>query len=327
MDRKKLGALAFGAMLAAAACTPGGGASTEPSASAGGEASPAASGGASPAASAPAPTKGTLKIGASFPLSGNAAADGVPTLKGVQLAVNEINAAGGAGGYLLEVEPHGVGRRRRPGRPGENDDGAEPEMNRQRTCQRACDPRQDSPRLTDRRRQRRLARHGPPHRHRGRGLRGQRPPVHPGGRLPRRLPPPPPGRRQRPRAGRRLHRVARLHRAHALRRTGEDHVAGMQRIERRAPRDQLAHAQDEVARAGVLARLAVDRDRHLQAAGVADLVGRGRRLEGHGAIVRNLAVSQIICATMQDMGMKAPAPTVDLDHIRREYHAAKNSKA
>jgi branched-chain amino acid transport system substrate-binding protein len=105
MDRKKLGALAFGAMLAAAACTPGGGASTEPSASAGGEASPAASGGASPAASAPAPTKGTLKIGASFPLSGNAAADGVPTLKGVQLAVNEINAAGGAGGYLLEVEP------------------------------------------------------------------------------------------------------------------------------------------------------------------------------------------------------------------------------
>lgn len=42
---------------------------------------------------------------------------------------------------------------------------------------------------------------------------------------------------------------------------------------------------------------------------------------------RNLAVSQIICATMQDMGMKAPAPTVDLDHIRREYHAAKNSKA
>jgi PPK2 family polyphosphate:nucleotide phosphotransferase len=37
---------------------------------------------------------------------------------------------------------------------------------------------------------------------------------------------------------------------------------------------------------------------------------------------RNLAVSQIVAATMEDMGMRAPKPQVDLDEIRREYHQA-----
>ncbi len=40
---------------------------------------------------------------------------------------------------------------------------------------------------------------------------------------------------------------------------------------------------------------------------------------------RNLAVSQIICATMQDLGMQMPAPTVDIARIRREYHDAARS--
>ena len=43
---------------------------------------------------------------------------------------------------------------------------------------------------------------------------------------------------------------------------------------------------------------------------------------------RNLAVSQIIAETMQDLGMKYPEPTVDLAEIRREYHqAAKAEKS
>lgn len=37
---------------------------------------------------------------------------------------------------------------------------------------------------------------------------------------------------------------------------------------------------------------------------------------------RNLAVSQIVAATMEDLGMKLPKPTVDLEAIRREYHQA-----
>ena len=104
MDRKKLGALALGAMIAAAACTPGNGASSAPSASTGGEASPA--GTETPATSATAGTSkgGLLWIGASFPLSGGAAADGQPTVKGAQLAVDEINAAGGVGGYTIQLE-------------------------------------------------------------------------------------------------------------------------------------------------------------------------------------------------------------------------------
>lgn len=39
---------------------------------------------------------------------------------------------------------------------------------------------------------------------------------------------------------------------------------------------------------------------------------------------RNLAVSQIIEKTLDDMKLELPAPTVDLDQIRREYHAAAN---
>jgi PPK2 family polyphosphate:nucleotide phosphotransferase len=37
---------------------------------------------------------------------------------------------------------------------------------------------------------------------------------------------------------------------------------------------------------------------------------------------RDLAVSQIVAATMEDLGMQLPKPTVDLQAIREEYHQA-----
>ena len=37
---------------------------------------------------------------------------------------------------------------------------------------------------------------------------------------------------------------------------------------------------------------------------------------------RDLAVSQIVAATMEDMGMQMPKPQVDLEVIRKEYHQA-----
>lgn len=37
---------------------------------------------------------------------------------------------------------------------------------------------------------------------------------------------------------------------------------------------------------------------------------------------RNLAVSQIVADTMEDLKMRMPEPQVDLEEIRREYHAA-----
>jgi PPK2 family polyphosphate:nucleotide phosphotransferase len=37
---------------------------------------------------------------------------------------------------------------------------------------------------------------------------------------------------------------------------------------------------------------------------------------------RNLAVSEIVAAAMEDLGMSFPKPTVDLADIRRKYHAA-----
>src|ERR1700677_5052995 len=42
---------------------------------------------------------------------------------------------------------------------------------------------------------------------------------------------------------------------------------------------------------------------------------------------RNLAVSQIISATMEELGMKRPKPTVDLELIRKQYHKAKAARA
>jgi PPK2 family polyphosphate:nucleotide phosphotransferase len=41
---------------------------------------------------------------------------------------------------------------------------------------------------------------------------------------------------------------------------------------------------------------------------------------------RNLAVSQIVASTMEDLDMKMPAPQVDLEVIRREYHQAASAQ-
>lgn len=41
---------------------------------------------------------------------------------------------------------------------------------------------------------------------------------------------------------------------------------------------------------------------------------------------RNLAVSNIIEKTLEDMNLKLPAPTVDLDQIRHDYHQAAKEK-
>lgn len=51
----------------------------------------------------PALAAETVKIGVLAPLSGNAAADGQEMVRGAQLAVDELNAAGGVAGYTFEV--------------------------------------------------------------------------------------------------------------------------------------------------------------------------------------------------------------------------------
>ncbi len=46
---------------------------------------------------------GVFKIGGIGPTTGGAAIYGINVMNGIQLAVNEINAAGGVNGYQLEV--------------------------------------------------------------------------------------------------------------------------------------------------------------------------------------------------------------------------------
>jgi branched-chain amino acid transport system substrate-binding protein len=75
MKLRAFGALTLAAMLVAAGCSSGGS------------------------------SEKTLKLGVTLPLSGGAAADGQPTLKGVQLAVDEINEKGGIGGYKISLLP------------------------------------------------------------------------------------------------------------------------------------------------------------------------------------------------------------------------------
>jgi PPK2 family polyphosphate:nucleotide phosphotransferase len=42
---------------------------------------------------------------------------------------------------------------------------------------------------------------------------------------------------------------------------------------------------------------------------------------------RNLAVSQIVAATLEDLDMKMPQPQVDLDAIRKQYHEAADEES
>ena len=38
---------------------------------------------------------------------------------------------------------------------------------------------------------------------------------------------------------------------------------------------------------------------------------------------RNLAVARIVVEYLEGLDLKYPQPSVDLEHVRREYHAAK----
>lgn len=38
---------------------------------------------------------------------------------------------------------------------------------------------------------------------------------------------------------------------------------------------------------------------------------------------RNLAIAQIVVEYLEGLNMKFPSPSVDLKHIRREYHTTK----
>src|SRR6476469_6117743 len=96
MKLHKVSALAAVSILAFAACS----SSTGSAAPSTGASAAAPSAGGSAVAS-----KGELKLGVTLPLSGGAAADGQPTLKGAQLAVDAANAAGGIGGYTIKLVP------------------------------------------------------------------------------------------------------------------------------------------------------------------------------------------------------------------------------
>ncbi|MGA7323201.1 MAG: hypothetical protein WBX25_01655 [Rhodomicrobium sp.] len=41
-------------------------------------------------------------------------------------------------------------------------------------------------------------------------------------------------------------------------------------------------------------------------------------------MVWNLVISEIVADTMDGMGLKVPPPWVNIDELRRKYHAAKS---
>jgi hypothetical protein len=101
-----------------------------------------------------------------------------------------------------------------------------------------------------------------------------------------------------------------------------------------SPEEQLALLQAEARRSG--AKLEDQRKRLLRTRAVAAICGGVRGCHGideHEARAwyiipsnhkwfRNLAVSQIIADTMNEMGLKLPPTHVDITDIRRKYHAA-----
>lgn len=110
---KKLITLGLTAAMIASltACGGNGGnsGSSTTAAAAGSETTTAAAGSAETTAAADnsgsASAEGAFKIGVIGPLTGGAAAYGNAVKNGADLAVKEINAAGGAAGYMLEVNP------------------------------------------------------------------------------------------------------------------------------------------------------------------------------------------------------------------------------
>ncbi len=91
MQTRRIGALAVAAVVVTGACSSA--ATTAPAA-------PAGSSAAAPAGSSAASGK-TITIGVDLPLSGGEFANGDPTKKGIQLAVDQANKAGGVGGYTI----------------------------------------------------------------------------------------------------------------------------------------------------------------------------------------------------------------------------------
>lgn len=101
---KKIACLLLATTLSAsmlAGC--GGGASQAPASSGAGDTAPASSEGAPAAPAAPA-EKGTIKLGVLAPLTGTNAEYGKGFQIGMQMAVDKINAEGGANGYQLELD-------------------------------------------------------------------------------------------------------------------------------------------------------------------------------------------------------------------------------
>lgn len=110
---KKLIALGLTAAMVASltACGGGNGGNTTTTAAAGGDTTTAAAekeettAAAADNSGAGDAAEGAFKIGVIGPLTGGAAAYGNAVKNGADLAVKEINAAGGAGGYMLELNP------------------------------------------------------------------------------------------------------------------------------------------------------------------------------------------------------------------------------
>ena len=101
---KKLITLGLTAAMVASltACGSGNGGDTTTAAAGGAETTAAGDSGTSDNSGAGASAEGTFKIGVIGPLTGPAAAYGIAVQNGADLAVKEINAAGGANGIMLE---------------------------------------------------------------------------------------------------------------------------------------------------------------------------------------------------------------------------------
>ncbi len=97
MQSRRIGAIAVAAVVVAGACSSA--ATPAPTAAPAGSAAPAS---AAPAGSAATGSK-YVTIGVDLPLSGGEFANGDPTKKGVQLAVDQANANGGIAGYTIKL--------------------------------------------------------------------------------------------------------------------------------------------------------------------------------------------------------------------------------
>src|SRR6187399_1146549 len=83
--------------------------------------------------------------------------------------------------------------------------------------------------------------------------------------------------------------------------SGDDHIAGIQRIERRRELDQFGDAKNHMLRIGILAHFAVHGNTEVEILWIGNLIGGDQPWPENGVTLRGLSKAALFRATRRDI--------------------------